>query len=316
MSDLMKNIVQEVLNKQGKSTTFIQTQSVGSPSVSNNRSRTQNQGDTPITNLNRPNYQRLKKEQRLSLLEKSPETRIDMQVAKPSYAVNNRKPTNQNELLSQLSTVSLGKGKVEKRAFASGASVHPKLLGQTKDGSYVWFFPTVSESLAQRFKRTTSGVSVGVITSKFCLPSQLLMINDVICENPDVKYHLNWDLGKRDPFVWELYDHDTARLEKKLQTLLQILHRKSTKGIDSFTVMSPSTWISKQLNIASTVEAISVLEGVPYYASLFLLEQYFGSGQQLRLQFEIEDNYLILGGDHHVVSKAIQDLRRKAESLL
>ncbi|RHW41592.1 hypothetical protein D1B31_07705 [Neobacillus notoginsengisoli] len=324
MSDFMKNIIQEVLNKQGKSTTFIQTQTVGSPSVSKHHPRTGSQENTPTLNLNRPNYQRMKKEQRLSVPGKSPVTRLDTQAAKPAHPVNNLKHANQNELLSQLSTVSLGHGKVEKRVFASGANFQmhnkvnqdPKLLGKTKDGSYVWFFPTVSESLAQRFKRSTSGVAVGVITSKSCLPSQLLLVNDVIRENPDVKYHLTWDRGNKDSFVWEMYDHDPVRLEKKLQTILQILQRKSTKTIESYSIMSPSAWLSKQLNIGSSVEAISVLERVPYYASLLLLEQYFTSDEQPQLQYEIEEHYLILGGAHRVVSKTIQDFRRKTENLL
>lgn len=314
MSDLMKSIVQEVLNKQGSSATFIQTQTVKNPSVSNS---------APLTNLNRPNYQRMKKEQRLSVSSATQTTKHNQPVTKPKSHVNNNNHLNK-DLLSQLSTVSLGQGKVEKQAFSGGSGfqrtnkVHqaPKLLGKTKDSSFIWYFPTVSEQIEQKFKRTIDSNAVGVITSKTCLPSQLLIVNDVMRENPDVKYHLTWDRNNKDPFVWELYDRDAARLEKKLQTILQIFHRKSSKNIDSYTVVSPSAWLSKQLNIGASVEAISVLEGVPYYASLLLLEQYFGSGDQMPFQYEIENNYLILSGAHHVVSKVIQDFRRKAESLL
>jgi uncharacterized protein YaiL (DUF2058 family) len=323
MSDFMKSIVEEVLNKQGsgtsQSTQAIQTQTEKKPSVSNTQHKKEVQhSKASISGLNRPNYQKMKKEKRLSGLEQT------STLSKPKHAQTSSSPDSDGlnkEVLSKLSTISLVQGKVEKQVSGNSAQRHkinksPKLVGKTKDSSYVWFFPSVSDQLAQKFKRSPNIGSVGVITSKLCLPSQLLIVNDVMRENPDVKYHLTWHKNSQEQFVWELYDQDEARLEKRLTSILQILHRKSSKVMDSYTVMSPSAWLSKQLNITTSVEAVSVLEGVPYYASLLLLEQYIGTGEQKSFHYEIEENYLILCGEHNVISKVIQDFRRKAENLL
>lgn len=321
MSEFMKSIVQEVLNNQGKSTISIQTQTVSSPSVSKVQPNTQSNGKDSLTSLNRPNYQRMKKEQRLSVSGLTTPSGPNQHAVKPTQHENSSNKL-KKDLLSQFSTVALGQGKVERNygSHPIPKSIKPKqppkLLGKTKDESYVWYFPTVTDQLAPKFKRTTNGAAVGVITSKVCLPSQLLLVNDVMRENTDSKYHLSWDRNNKDSFVWELYDHDSTRLERKLQAILQILHRKSSKIIDSYTVVSPSAWLSTQLNISTSVEAISILEGVPYYASLLLLEQYFSSGEQKPFQYSIENNYLIISGPHQVISKVIQDFRKKAESLL
>lgn len=314
----MKSIVDEVLNKQGntpsKTTQTIHARNIVNPSVSYNQKTSEN---VSLTGIKRPNYQRMKKEERLTVLKQTP-----VSTQKVQNQTSYQKPSNfDKDLHSKLSVMSLVQGKVEKQGYRP--SVHhtnktqkPKLLGKTKDRSYVWFFPSVSEQMAQKFKRSPNGGAVGVITSKVCFPSQLLIVNDVMRENPEVKYHLTWDRTGNEMFVWELYDQDAERLEKKLQAIMQILHRKDAKIVDSYTMMAPSAWLSKQLNIGTSVEAISVLEGIPYYASLLLLEEYFSSNENIQFQYEVENNYLILSGPHNVVSKVIQEFKRKADTLL
>jgi hypothetical protein len=316
----MKNIVEEVLNKHDHN----RKNPLDSVHLLKADERIGKKKPSNIPGLNRPNYQKMKQDQRLAFDQEIKESKMQ-KIPTCSYQDSNsyKESKDFNKGLSQLNTMALVQGRSiskdnisEHKNTVKHQKKSPKLVGKTKDGSFVWFFPQVSSELAPRFKRAPNGDSVGVITSKICMPSQLLIVNDVMRENKDARYHLKWDENGNTPFAWELYDRDEARLERRLQNIFQIVQRKSLKSVDCYTVMSPSAWLSKQLNLSTAVKAVSILEGIPFYASLLILEQYFCENESQAFQYQVGNNFLLLSGEHEGISKVIIDFKRKAETFI
>lgn len=315
LSDFMKNVVAEAL--RGKKTPSTKKENKihvtsSSPELTNNST---NQGS--LDSIIRPNYQNKNVEKRLSVLNKTKNESMSNSNTKPAE-VTKPSTTFVEDSISSLRKVSLSQGKSEvqsPRMHHQPASDKAQFLGSTKDGTSVWFYPTVHSHLTQMFHRSISGYSVVVVGSKSCYPSQLLLLNDLLNSYPDLKYHLTWNKGNNQPFTLELYDTNTIRLEKTAKDIYQHFSKRSLKSTDAYQVSSPSAWLSKQLGITKSVETAGIVEGLSYHNYLLLLDQYFKGGNDYSIAFQVEDNYLLITGNMQQVSDALVNFKKLADRL-
>lgn len=283
---------------------------------------------TTINGIKRPNYQQLKKEKRLSY---APKNNPGAPSNNPALRGNNtrrqgnvRALTKQfnEESISQLQTVSLAQGKVPNKI--PGSNHHQnnnsgnaaKIIGNTRDGGCVWFFPNPAIGLIKSFQRPLTSASVGVVKMPKCLPSYLLLINETLRNNQSVKFHLSWSKEEDIPFTVELYDDDARLLEKIMQDIFQKLNRRSFKQYESYTMVSPSSWLSKQLNVEASIEAIAILEGVPFYTNIVLMDILSKKFATDNFSYDIKENYLLLKGNYHTVSNLVTELKKEAARLI
>ncbi|GIN98841.1 hypothetical protein J6TS1_47110 [Siminovitchia terrae] len=310
MSDVMKKVVQEVL--QGNK--MIMTNSV------NNKNRPP--ANVSLSDIKRPNYQQLKQEQRLSVLEESRPSSIGNKKAAVQSRPNGLSDKHFNEeSISRLRSISMAQGKVSRKSAEPARGDHKqtksaKIIGHTRNGGCVWFFPTLSQKLMGSFQRPLNRAAIGAVKIPECLPSYLLVVNEIIRDNQDIKFYISWERGGDAPFTAEFYDDDVDRLERVMNEIYQKLNRRALKHFESYTIISPSPWLTKQLNISLSVDAIAILEGVPYYTSIVLMDSLLKNFENTGIDYEIEEKYLLLKGNYHVISELVTELKKEAGRLI
>lgn len=311
----MKSVVAEALRSTKTSSAKKENKiHVTAPSLNLTKNLT---NQDSLESINRPNYQNKNVEKRLSVLNQQKNESISNSIIKPTEVAKPSKSFVEDSI-SSLRKVSLSQGKAEvhsPRMHQQPSSEKAQLLGSTKDGTSVWFYPTVHSHLAQMFHRTTSGYSVILVGAKSCYPSQLLLLNDLLNTYPDLKYHLIWNKENNQPFTLELYDTNTIRLEKTAKDIYQHLTKRSLKSTDTYQVSSPSAWLSKQLGITKSVETAGIIEGLSYHNSLFLLDHYLKGGNDSSIAFQVEENYLLITGRAQQISDALVNLKKVADRL-
>ncbi|MFD1040261.1 hypothetical protein ACFQ3N_17955 [Virgibacillus byunsanensis] len=305
MSDVMKQVVSEIL--QGNKTLV----------AKGNHEPQHKESDTALNNINRPNYQNMKKDQRLSYAGKN--VRISSNDRKPHERKKSvsllPKPFNE-ESISTLHSRSLAQGNVPKKSNPNLGAKKARIIGNTKNGGCVWFFPQLPMDLMGSFNRSLNSVSVGVVKMPESLPSYIVLINEIIRNNQDVKFHITWNKEGDTPFTAELYDEDANRLEKIMNDIYQKINRTSLKRYETYTAVSPSSWLSKQMKIKPSADAIAFLEGVPYYTGIVLMDTLLRNFENNDFNFEINHNYILLEGNYHVISKLIAELKKEAARLV
>jgi hypothetical protein len=340
VAEFMKNIVQEVLNRNNSSPSSkkehhsepVQRQIERPNKVSVTGEGLSGGG---LEAINRPNYQTKNLEKRLSSRltgVKSEASDIKSMhngtkrttVTEPSQQQNSNYDLTSRGFkqgpASELSTLSLVQGNrtSERETLYSNALVdsnkasHPQQIGKTKDGSYVWCFPTVHPGLKPLFRGTIGTNMVGVVTSEKCCLGQLFLVDEVLREIPNLDYHMLWDKDNNQGFVFELYMNDEKHMNQLLREIYQKLNRRALRELESYISVSPSAWLSRHLSLDSSYRAIAVLEGIPYYKSIAILDRYFKRKPELKMNFKIEKENLLLMGESQVISQAIDTLKQEA----
>jgi hypothetical protein len=310
----MKAVVAEVLN--GKKPNTQQKRDTSSPHSASSKS---NDPDA-LQQLIRPNYQNRNIEKRLSMLGHSPKQE---KKDEPTAKAQTTKVTNQPKSLledpiSQLKKVSLSNRTAEPvtTRIPSPARVeNAKLIGTTKDGTSIWFFPSVHPNLSQMFQRATTGYSVAVVNSKSCYPSQLLLLNEWLNVYPDLKYHLTWNRANSQPLTLELYDSNHQRLEEVAKEMYLRFSKRSEVKVETYHLISPSAWISKQLGMTKSVESVGILEGLSYFNNLLVLDHFYKSEHLPPLSIQLEQNYLIATGKPTIITETLATLKKLAEQI-
>jgi hypothetical protein len=310
----MKNVVAEAL--RGKTAPKKGNHNLAEP-ASSPKLNTLNQQPISLDHINRPNYQHKNVNKRLSVLNRPSES-LPVSNSKASETIADSTSFSETTI-SNLRKLSLSQGKTE-TATARVQQLAPaqeksQYLGSTKDGTSIWFFPTVHPQLANRFQRSTSGCSVVVVRANSCYPSQLLLLNDLLHSNSDLKYHLIWSKGNNQPFTLELYDPETNRLEKIAKDIFQHFNKRSLKNMSTYHITSPSAWLSKQLGLTKSEESAGMIEGISYHHSLLLLDHFLKSGQELPVSFQMDDHYLLLTGKSKDISETLTLLKKLADRL-
>lgn len=311
MADVMKQVVQEIL--QGNKTVI-------SKKVENSTKNPET--DSNLKHIKRPNYQRLKKDERLSYTGKSYQTSPNSLRTDDKKSNTSKLPKQFNEeSISSLHSISLVQGNVPKKNHTHSQERHhqaikSRIIGNTKNGGCVWFFPKLPKELMGSFHRPLNSASVGVVKMPECLPSYLLIINEVIRNNQGVKFHLSWSKEAGTPFTAELYDDNVDRLGKIMNDIYQKLNRRSFKQYETYTAVSPSPWLSSQMNISSSIDGIAFLEGISYYTNIVLMDLLLKNFETSDFSYEINSNYLLLKGNYHIISKLITELKKEAARLV
>ncbi|KAB2331520.1 hypothetical protein F7731_18175 [Cytobacillus depressus] len=323
MSEFMKNIVQEVLKPAkkprenplfGEETKYIYSRSTVQPTAKNNEIQT-------IQGISRPNYQQRNIQKRLAGLPVNPSSH-PMNSALNKHVSKNTHTSKENIIhsLSKLQTISLVQGKQTVNPEPTATKninriEESQLIGQSNNGIKAWIFSSLHAKLRDSFQRSLKSHAIGVITSEQSAIGQLFHINDMLREFPALKYSLTWEKESKDGFVLELYEEDSERLTKAVQTLFQKLSKHSVKQIQTYKVQSPSPWLTKQLNLKTSVDGAAVLEGIDHYSAILLLDCYFKSAPNDHFGYAIEKNYLLLYGNFECISKASEELQIQAARL-
>lgn len=307
----MKAVVEEVLN--GKKTTSLQKSEISSLQPPS----TKFTDHDALQQLIRPNYQKKNIEKRMNILNHLPKQEQRNERTTPSRTSEIRKQSKSSfeDSISQLKKVSLTNEKSEHVAARtlSQPGENARLIGSTKDGSSIWFFPSVHPNLSQMFHRATSGCSVAIINSKACYPSQLLILNEWLNKYPDLKYHLLWNKANNHSFTLELYHSNTDRLEIVAKDIYQHISKRSLASVETYHLISPSAWISKQLGITRSVESVGIVEGLSYYNNLLILDHFYKNEPNPHASVQLEQHYLLTTGKVEAIKETLSTLKKLAD---
>ncbi|WML48235.1 hypothetical protein RCG23_23770 [Neobacillus sp. PS3-34] len=320
MSEFMKSVVEEVLKPRQHTKENPINSGQGLQQRKSSSTKSANVTNQGIPGIHRPNYQRDKIQKRLSV-KADHVFRNDEQ---PHIKVNDSTITKgfSEGPLAKLQTMSLVQGNTRYNSNPGPTaskqnrpSEESKFLGQTTDGVKAWLFSNLDSSLHPFIQRPLTAFSIGVITSERCTVGQLFILNDILREFPSIKYFLTWDKGSKEKFVLEVYEQDSERLSMVVKTLYQKLSQKSYKSTQIFKVQSPSPWLSKQLELTTSVNGVAVIEGVDYYTSILLMDRHLKKASETNFDYLIEKNYLLLYGKFEIVSQVSEELKKEADRL-
>ncbi|QQK77203.1 hypothetical protein HUG15_17540 [Salicibibacter cibarius] len=295
MSDFMKEVVGQILSpKQANPSTDEGDRSIFQREITDSLSN---------ESIKRPNYQLENKTKRLSMTanEQASPVSKNSQINQPNVTVIPN--SHSSNALSKLQTMSLTKGEAyNQKANASG---YAEMIGKANTGAGAWFFPKLSKGLEKFFYRTPQqGVSAGCVNFPECYPSQLMFVNNIIRENQEVKYHLEWDKKNKGEFLLEMFYEDEHWLKNTLKQLFQKINRNTMKHYEVFKIDYPSTWLSKQLGINYTVEGLCFVEGLPYYSNISLLDHVLKAMPEGTLNYHVENEYLLVSGSQNEMTEA------------
>lgn len=308
MSEFMREIVQEVL----KESTTIRSVKGANSNVSNEqhhsmvRKPLQNASD-----LHRPNYQKLKKEQRLE----------ELKVFNPqrdSGTASAAKP--EKELVSKLQVLSLSQGRQSASAPTPSASTKKdghlpsgQWLGDTRCGISAWLYTGLLPEMMEWFHRPIPAKAVAVFTSQQAAPGHLVIVQEWLEKNEHIKFYIQWDKKGQSPFLLELFHHDSFELESAVRTLFQTLNHQTEKAVKQFYIEQPGAWLLKQLELSCTRNSLAIIEGPSRYQALSLLLSYHEQLSQKQIRYQLEDHYFILYGPHQKLSQLLPELYRQLE---
>src|SRR5699024_5864228 len=218
--------------------------------------------------------------------------------------------------VSRLSSFTLSQGKASNHGHVRNTlRTNEKLIGTTRNGGNIWFFEHVNNDLVDSFNRSIRNVSIGVIEMPENLPSYLLIINDMIRKGKNLEFYVSWDKENEEQFLVELYSEDAKQLESIVRDIYQAINRRSIKRVDSHVVSAPSPWLSKQFNLNTSVDALAILEGIPYYTGVLLVNKVLDEGHNHSFDYEINNNHILLKGDYETVSDLVTQLKKVANHL-
>jgi hypothetical protein len=311
----MKAVVEEVLKGKKLNT---QQKRKSSPSPSAN---IHENDDDSLSGIIRPNYQNRNLEKRLSMLKTNTNQEIKDERRGFTHAskLSNQQTSPVENPISQLKKVSMSPSLPERREMRGNPTPkmeQAKLIGTTKDDTAVWFFPSVHPNLSAAFSRATTQVSVTVVSSKTCFPSQLLLLNEWLNHCPELKYHLIWSRTNQQPLSLELYHPDSNRLENVAKSLFVQLNKQAEAKVETYHLVSPSAWISKQLGITKSVESIGILEGLSYYNNLLVLDHFYkNEPSNSNISIQLEQNYVLTTGKTEKNQETLATLKKIAEQI-
>ncbi|PWW25806.1 hypothetical protein DFO73_11299 [Cytobacillus oceanisediminis] len=326
MSDFIKSVVEEVMKPYQKPK-MNPIMAIPPQVQKTEQPMKEMKSNQAIPGISRPNYQRAKMDKRLSVAAAVPpshqRTHISKQVKpqQPTNGNNNRAKGYLKDPLAQLQTISLIQGKKPAGSYESFSSQQQrslresKLIGQTADGTKAWLFNDLHSSLENNFQRSLKSNSIGVITSEKCTAGQLFYLNDLLREYPSMKYCLTWDKESRQSFVLELYEDNEQALLDAVKVFYKKVSQRTYQSIHIYKAISPSPWLTKQLDIKGSVSGAAVIEGFDYYTGVLLADRYLKRNPAITAGFSFEKNYLLIYGEYDSVSKISEDLKKEAERI-
>lgn len=309
MSDFIKTIVAEVLQRGSDS----------KPAKETNLNLTKG-----LANINRPNYQQLNKEQRLAKLKSmnsTPSASITSQkeprLKKNSFSHHNL-IENPMERFPALAKITMSPLRSEQSLSSTSKHAHKltkqrvESMGTTKDAVRAWLFPEPIDLVAKHMKSSWRNRALGIIWAKHSYPSQLFLIDNILKDVPEDAYQLEWSPLVNEPFTLELALPDEGRLHNLITKLYQALNRRGLKQLESYVTTHPSAWLTKQLKLTHSVQALGILESLVYYDNLYLLARYVESNSRPAIECQVEKHYLLLAGEETSVKQALDSMKKEA----
>ncbi len=324
MSDFMKEIVQEALRGGAG------RRQEPNRSNSNEPSRQQPgmRNASAVPGISRPNYQRDRKEQRLSAANGAAtgvaagsvsDTALE---AGPGAVTGSASGGNGSaaaraaaltrdfieESLAPLMRMSLvqGNSREECAAGCGNTAASPDesgMLGRSCAGMDFWFYPELQPELFGELGiRRSSAKSAGIIAENRCRPGQLFLL-DGCSAISGVEVDINWKMEGGRAFQAVLTGEDSFDIRTALQCMYDQCEHHASRRIQSYISLEPSSVLMKHLNI-SRGDAVAALEGISRYRSVALLDRALKTGMSSRVKISIADEFVILTGQREELSEA------------
>ncbi|MFT9845983.1 hypothetical protein [Aneurinibacillus sp. REN35] len=306
MADMMKSIIEEVLHKGRKRERVQGNEQPASAAGSTGQS-------VSLLNLYRPNYQKQKQQSRLGSFAPDSSVRSannGVRSAAPTAAIREAGDFKEDQMSAlQRLAISQVAQRHSGRLDGASAAEAPQLIGKTKEGEYIWFYPAGASRTDERLSmQDQGGMSAGVITRGQGGSGLLFLLDDWRASLPDVTCEVL-------PEAVLLFAENKAGLRHMLETAYRDLNRRRIQGSKMYQAAQPSSWLKQQLNL-SHGPSVVLWEGVSYFNSVALIERCFANNPALALSYEIREDELLLSGEPAFIDSAMQQIKQDMEQLL
>lgn len=313
MADMMKDIIEEVLHRGGRRHGHTQVNAQPTPPPAPQAGSEGKKGS--ITNLYRPNYQKQKQQNRLgdfAHAHSSSGRPVNNEVRRAApiavEKVTDEFRENQMSALQRLA-ISQVTQRSAVRVDQAPTTEAPALIGKTKEGECIWFYPTVDSNLGKLLhNQNKCGMSAGIITRENRGSGMLFLLDEWQGTLPDATYDVL-------PEAVLIFSNDKGKLKQLLETAYRDLNRRRIQGNKIYQAAQPSSLLKQNLKIADGASA-ALIEGVSYFNSVALLERCFAKMPNLSLSYDVMENELFITGQPSFVDSAIQQIKQDIEQLL
>ncbi|OYD09104.1 hypothetical protein [Paludifilum halophilum] len=309
MSEFMKQMVNEVLSKQhspkrNPPSRKTPAQEESSPSSAAG----------PV-DIRRPNYQREQSKKRLSPLyrdSRRPTFTAGTGGRTPSEPPE-KKADGQKDMLSSLQRLSLFQVKGLHRSSADGDA--GELIGKSREGAEVWFYPHLHPKLAEWLNASGSRRCVGIVSSAVLRLGSLFIAEALLEDEPDIQSAIAWRESREEPFRLRLEAEEPDRLKRILREFYLRLNRSALRRVNAHLSRRPSALLSETLRLQDSRSA-AVLEGVSRYEAVALLDRVLKEEPECPVRFAVEEKALLLQGEGEAVRSMLTRLKQEADRLL
>lgn len=306
MTDFMKSIVQEVLNR-GNTVPEKCEQSQATPSQA-----------TSVEGIYRPNYQRKKQQQRVAMSSAEPQDQPQDQPQVKSSSKPYMNRSFQNEQLSSLQRVSaprLQPAEQQANRITGNSNVEsPQFIGKTRNHQYIWYFPAISHRLqAFRSLDIQKGHFLGVIIGVL-KPGILFLIDELLDRNKAIQCDPCLECQESKVTALNIYSNDERQLQAMLKEVYNRLNRWALCSIEAYSVKNPSDFLRESLGLKKGTSA-AVLDGIHPLNAIALLERYYHQNAHVHAEIQVKDEYILIQGEFRQVDSLIQHLKHEADQL-
>lgn len=300
MSDFMRNIVQEALRPSStKRQDPLQSGSF-MPKTGSSQVET-------VPDIHRPNYQKDKRNQRLSAVSPSA----------PSVPSNGAVVPLTREFIEQsmspLLRMSLVQGRTREECNTGCTDLSQGavsgMISECCEGLSFWYYPELRPELFTELGlRRTSAKSAGIVAGERFRPGYLFLLDEALGISK-LEYEISWDKEDGCAFQAIVLGESSSEIAQVLQQLSDRCEQSSKSAIRTYTAFEPSPLLLKHLGI-SQGNAIAVWEGLSRYRSVALLDRALKQGMSTHVKYNIEAEYLLLAGRQEELSAAIAVLQK------
>lgn len=253
-----------------------------------------------LAGIHRPNYQRQKQRNQSSQV-----------VPEPKWSKTLETGHQDKSAHSEPFVPQLGKRPPVQKGVGA------ELIGRAKNGQSVWHF-IPSADVRSPINRYLGGSDkpIGLITDIPEGPGTLFLLDEWMGKDPGLQCEVYRD-GEHDqlPRAIKIFAENDSFLIPLLKEVYQRIHRRSLRTVEAYAREKPSLFLYDSLQM-NQGESVSILEGVPFFYGIALLERYLCQNSDTSFEYEIRENFILLKGGWVEINRATQLLKQEAEKLL
>ncbi len=293
LSDLIREVVEDILQRK--------------------TSKEKSPGQSPMADLVRPNYQRLKSQERLKQFGEA------AQHPQAQHSASAGAKPDESELSSELRRTCLTHTCDQTprimHSLETGSAPRSEVIGRINGTSGIWWLAEPDErALTDRVRQVWDGGPLAVLVLDTATPQDALVIDEALHSLGDGLRMRMGDRGAGGGLVVGLGHPNEKLIKSQLKILAQRLGRTHLAHKDAYILENPCTFIQQVLAV-SPAPAMGVLTQVPEMDGVLIAGWVYRHGSSSPVSIEVRAGWILITGSGEDVHKVLDGAKWYRERL-